>query len=336
MHALTPAERRHQRLHDGLTVLFGALLLTFIILIRTGALGFTWWSENLDHFVLPLAVLFLTVVLARLISKFLNNYFRALAGRLFTVDRTRYTLFAKLSTLLIYLLGTGVVIYLIPGLRNLSYSIFAGAGVLAIVIGFATQKTLGNLVSGVMIAIYQPYRIGDRVAVAGEYGVIEDITLRHTIINTWENKRVVIPNSKMDDEIIDNYTLEDPSILGWIDVGISYDSDIDLARRIMVEEVRAHPDFLERGVHTELLAQDESVRVRVTDFTENAVVLRLYFWAADQPTRFRMACDLRERIKKRFEKEGVEIPYAYHTIVYKKDLPKPRRVSSTRQRRNAS
>ncbi|RME31172.1 mechanosensitive ion channel family protein [Candidatus Woesearchaeota archaeon] len=316
-------EHRRQKRHDALIVFFGAILLTIVILIRTRTLTvLSWWTEDLDLFVLPLTTLFLTIVFARLVSKFLNNYFRAAAGHLFTVDRTRYALFTKLSTLLIYVLGAGVIIYLIPSLRSLSYSIFAGAGVLAIIIGFATQKTFGNLVSGVMIAVYQPYRIGDRVSVAGEYGVIEDITLRHTIINTWDNKRVVIPNSKMDEEVIDNYTLEDPRILGWIDIGISYDSDIDLARRIMREEAMAHPDFLDNRAETDLLAGDEPVRVRVVDFTDSAVMLRLYFWAADQPTRFKMGCDLRERIKKRFAKEGVEIPYPYRTIVYKKDLPK--------------
>lgn len=331
MHQLTPEERQARKRHDLLTILAGSILLTLIILIRVGTLdALPWWTPNLNLFVLPLVILFLTVVISRLVTKFLNNYFRSAAGHLFTVDRTRYALFTKLSTLLIYLLGAGVIIYLIPGLRSLSYSIFAGAGVLAIIIGFATQKTFGNLVSGVMIAVYQPYRIGDKVTVVGEYGTVEDITLRHTVINTWENKRVVIPNSKMDEEVIDNYTLEDARILGWLEFGISYDSDVDLARRIMREEAMHHPDFLDNRTETDLLAGDEPVRVRVTDFGDSAVVLRLYFWAADQPTRFRMGCELRERIKKRFDTEGVEIPFPYRTLVYKKDLDKPRKLSRKR------
>lgn len=329
MSDLTPRERRLRAIKDLWTVSFAAFLFTALVLVKANKLD---WLEyyvpfsDMEVYFYPLLVLFITVIIARIVSKVMSNYFRAAAGHLFHVDKTRYALFTKLAVVIIYLFGAGVCVYLIPGLRSLSLSLFAGAGVLAIVIGFATQKTLGNLVSGVMIAIYQPYRIGDKITLNNEYGTIEDITLRHTVINTWDNRRVIVPNSKMDEEVINNYTIEDPRVLGYLDFSISYDSDIDLARMIIRDEVLKHPDFIDNRTDTDMLAGEDPVKVRVIGFAESAITLRVYFWAADQPMNFRMGCELRESVKKRFDREGVEIPFPYRTIVEKRHLKKPKRV----------
>jgi small conductance mechanosensitive channel len=80
-----------------------------------------------------------------------------------------------------------------------------------------------------------------------------------------------------------------------------------------------------RDQQAEVLAEEEPTWVRVVGTGDSSVQLRLYFWAADQPTAFKMKTQLLERIKKRFDKEGVEIPYPYRTIVQKKELPKPKK-----------
>lgn len=315
------------------TITFSLLILALVILIGTGELD-RWASllpfENAHIYFYPLLVLFFTVIIARLMGIILHNYFARHTKHLKIVDQTRYALFGQLATLTIYLIGIAFAGSFIPSLRSLSVSLFASAGVLAIVLGFATQKTLGNLVSGMMIAIYQPYRINDRIKIGEEYGTVEDITLRHTVLKTWDNRRIIVPNSKMDDEVINNYTIKDERILDWFDIGISYDSDIDLARAIMLDEVRKHPSYLDARSSAEVLAEEEPTWVRVVDTAESSVNLRLYFWAQDQPTAWKMKTELRESIKKRFDKEGVEIPFPYHTIVYKHDLPKPRHTRASR------
>lgn len=311
------------------TILLAFLIIALIILISTGRLE-EWIGllpfKDARFYIYPLLILFFTVIIAKMVAIVLQKYFEQARGHLRIVDRTRFALFTKLTTLLIYIIGVGIALSVIPAMRNLSTSLFASAGVLAIIIGFATQKTLGNLVSGTMIAIYQPYRIGDKIRFGEEYGTIEDITLRHTVINTWDNRRVIIPNSKMDEEVINNFTIKDPKILGWLDIGISYDSDIDLARAIMKDEALQHPDFIDNRNEADLLAAEDPVKVRVVETGDFAVKMRLYYWAADQPTNFRIKCDLTESIKKRFDKEGIEIPFPYRTIVQKKDLPKPKRA----------
>jgi len=145
-----------------------------------------------------------------------------------------------------------------------------------------------------------------------EYGTIEDITLRHTAIRTWQNKRLIIPNSRISEETIINWTIGDLTVLWKVDFGISYDSDIDLARSIILDEINKHPDVMHE--------QDREAKVRVTELGDFAVNLRALFWAPDRPTAWGTGAEIRESVKKRFDREGVEIPFPYRTVVFKKDM----------------
>jgi small conductance mechanosensitive channel len=208
---------------------------------------------------------------------------------------------------------------LIPGLRALVGTLMAGAGITALVVGFAAKSTLANLVSGLSLAIYRPFRIGDRVTIEGEYGTVEDITLRHTIVRTWENKMLVIPNEKMDNLSVINYSIIDPRILCKVEMGVSYDTDIDLASRLILEEADKCPYRLKDA---------EDPRIRVISHGDFSIGLRVYIWVPDQDSAWQARFWMLENVKKRFDKEGVEIPFPYRTLVYKKDLPPPRTEKS--------
>ena len=241
------------------------------------------------------------------------------------IDPTRQRVLRKVTQVLIYVIGLGFVFYSIPELRAISVGMFAGVGVIGIVIGFAAQETLSNLVAGVSLAVFQPFRLGDRLRISGEYGIVEDITLRHTVVRTWENKRIVIPNHIISQEPIVNYSIGDDKILKYVDVSISYDSDIDLARRIIMDEVRKHKDVMDISTSKDISSPDIPV-VRVKELGDSGVTLRLLFWAQDQAVATRTGYELLESIKKRFDKEGVQIPFPHRTIVYKKDLPRTKHL----------
>ncbi|RLG14264.1 MAG: mechanosensitive ion channel family protein [Candidatus Nanohalarchaeota archaeon] len=247
------------------------------------------------------------------------------------IDPTRQRVLRKVIQVLIYIIGIVLVFYSIPELRAVSVGMFAGVGVIGIVVGFAAQETLANLVAGVSLAVFQPFRLGDRLRISKEYGIVEDITLRHTVIRTWENKRIVIPNHVISQDPIVNYSIGDDKILKYLDVSISYDSDIDLARRIMMSEVKKHPDVLDINTSKDISSSDIPV-VRMRKLTDSGVTLRLLFWAPDQSVATRTGYELLESIKKRFDKEGVEIPYPYLTIVYKKDLPKTKHLNEDKKK----
>ena len=252
-----------------------------------------------------------TVIVVRLINRALVVYFKFASEKL-KVDETTYTVVRRVIIVTIYVIGGVVVISLIPGLPDLVLGMAAGAGIAAIIIGFAAQRALSNVFSGISIAIFRPFRVGDVVEMENEYGTIEDITLRHTVIRTWQNKRLIIPNSRTSEETIINWTIGDLTVLWKVDFGISYDSDIDLARSIILDEINKHPDVMHE--------EDKEAKVRVTELGDFAVNLRALFWVPDRPTAWGTGAEIRESVKKRFDREGVEIPFPYRTVVFKKDM----------------
>jgi small conductance mechanosensitive channel len=228
------------------------------------------------------------------------------------VDQTVIRYILRIKNLVIFILAGMFYASLVPGLRALVGTAVAGAGITALVIGFAAKSTLANLISGLSLAVYRPFRIGDMVTIENEYGAIEDITLRHTVVRTWEHKRLIIPNEKLDSISLINYSIIDPRILCRIELSVSYDTDIDLARRLILDEALRCP-------HRDVEAEEPLVKV--ISHGDFSIGLRLYMWTANVGDSWSAKWWMLENVKKRFDREGVEIPFPYRTIVYKKDLP---------------
>ncbi len=288
--------------------------------------------NSIDRIVIILIIIFLTFIVSRVVAFLLNRSFKK-SSKIIKVDPTKYRFLKHTISALIYIIGISIAIYTIPSLRTLSVSIFAGAGVLAVIIGFASQQAFANIISGVFIVIFKPFRVGERVKLGPEtFGVVEDITLRHTVIRNFENKRLIIPNSVISNETIENWDSTDEKICKWVEFGISYGSDIDTAIKIIQEEALKHPNFLDNRTDKEKKEGADPIPVRVIGFGDSSVNLRAYVWSKDPGASFVLGCDLNKSVKERFDREGVEIPFPYRTVVYKKDLEAEERKAG-RQRR---
>ena len=140
---------------------------------------------------------------------------------------------------------------------------------------FASQAAFSNIVSGIFIVIFKPFRVSDIVRISNLYsGTIEDITLRHTVIRDFENKRLIIPNSVISTETIHNFNIVDEKICNFIIIGISYDSDVDLAMEIMREEATAHPNFIDNRTDEDKEKGTPAVVMRLVEFAESSVNIR--------------------------------------------------------------
>lgn len=267
---------------------------------------------------------FILIILATLVVGYIaNKLLTSLVQKStegMTKDPTNYKFIKHVILACIYLIGFAIAVYAIPNLRALAGSFLAGAGILAVAIGFAAQHALSNVISGVFIVIFKPFRINDRLAIQAYQGVVEDITLRHTVIRNFENRRIIIPNSVISNEIIVNSDFGDDKIVKWVEVSISYNSDIDTAKKIMEEEVLAHPLHLDARSPEDIALGIPEVPVRVLSLTDSSVNLRAWVWGKDAPDAFVLGCDLLESIKKRFDQEAnVEIPYPHRTIFVKSE-----------------
>ena len=273
-------------------------------------------DSNFINISIFLGILVATFVVAYLVNRFFLRLIRR-STEIMRNDPTNYLFLRHTISALIYITGFGIAIYMMPNLRALASSLLAGAGILAVAVGFASQHALSNIIGGVFIVLFKPFRINDRLEIKNLVGIVEDITLRHTIIRDFENKRIIIPNSIISEEVIVNANYGDDEICKWIDVGISYDSDIDKARAIMQEEVMKHALHIDHRTLEQLENGDPEVPVRVIALGDFSVTLRAWAWAKDSPDGFILSCDLFESIKKHFDAEGIEIPFPYRTVVFK-------------------
>jgi small conductance mechanosensitive channel len=313
---------------------------------------FSWFSSNFGNILFIILIGLLTTLVARNVNRFMESYLKRASSKLH-MDITSFRMFRHITVAIIYFVGIIIAIFSVPDLRSLSVALFTGAGIAGIVIGFAAQSTLSNIIAGISLAVFQPFRVGDRLNIMNEYGKVADLSLRHTVIITWDNRRLIIPNSVISNEAIINWTIEDPAVIWPIDVGISYDADIDKARRIMIEEARKHPNvmpphevmysilkpsliksdilkmgFLDSPVLNAIdpdFRERGQVKVNVTELGEYSVNLRMLVWFKDRSIAYSSGCEIREAIKKRFDKEDIEIPYPHRTIIYKTDSGKERK-----------
>jgi len=120
---------------------------------------------------------------------------------------TRYRVLRRTLMAAIVFVGILSALLVIPPVRTVACGVLASSAVIGLVIGFASQRTIGNVVAGVLIAVSQPLRLGDEVEVEGTRGVVEEIGLTYTWIRTWDNDRLVVPNEKLASDTIRNSTI---------------------------------------------------------------------------------------------------------------------------------
>ena len=286
----------------------------------TGSVIFDIVQNGSKKLIIAGIIILCTIIFQKIIIKLISNSFKK-SSKYLNVEETRYRFFKHFISALIYLVGFGFAIYSVPSLRTLSVSMFAGAGILAIIVGFASQQAFANMVSGIFIVIFKPFRVGDRITIGTDLrGIVEDINLRHTIIRNFENKRIIVPNSIISIEKIENASIGDEKICKFVEFGISYDSNIDKAMKIMQKEALKHPLHIDNRSPEDKKKKEPIVRVRVIGLGDHSVNLRLWVWTKDSADAFVLGCDLNKSIKEQFDKEGIEIPFPYRTIVYKKDI----------------
>lgn len=275
------------------------------------------WLFSIRYWIAVILIALFAFLLARILKRALKRYFKKVGSE--ELDhQTNFVFLANGINFIFFLAAIILIFYTIPPFRALGLTLFAGAGIFAAIIGFASQAAFSNIIGGIFIVIFKPYRVGDMIKVGNiEWGMVEDITLRHTVIRSFQNERYIIPNSTMSTENILNASIGESKNCMFIEMGISYDSDVDLAMKIMKAEASKHPSCRDFRTKEEIAAGKELVITRLIGFGDSSVNLRAYVWADDPISGFIMKTELFKSIKARFDAEGIEIPFPYRTIVYK-------------------
>ncbi len=220
----------------------------------------------------------------------------------------------------IYFIGIVFCLLAFPSLKGVAQTALGGAGVITLIAGFASQEALANIIGGIFIITFKPFKVGDLIKVTDTMvGRVRDITLRHTVIRNFENKMIVIPNAIINKEKLINYDMGELKCCERIEIGISFDSDIGLAKKIMQEECKNHPLILDNRTELEKQQGLPIVKTALIHLNDSSMTIRAWTWERNYSDSFQLKVDVLESIKKRFDKEGIEIPFPYRTIVMKKE-----------------
>jgi small conductance mechanosensitive channel len=263
-----------------------------------GVTALAWVNDNGLGWAIKLIVLILILMAFRTLSKLTRRWAERGLRNIQLSVLLRHMIVSTAANLVMFL---GILI----ALSQLGISLgplLAGLGVLGFIIGFALQDTLGNFASGMMILLYRPYDVGDVIDAGGVSGKVEDMTLVYTIILTFDNQTMVVPNSKIWGDVIKNVTSQTIRRVDLV-FGISYGDDIEKTERVLKEVVEAH----------ELTLDDPAPTIKVHTLGDSSVDFIVRPWVKS-PDYWNVYWDLTRAIKMRFDREGISIPFPQRDV----------------------
>lgn len=241
-----------------------------------------------------------TLIVGIWIAKRVDRYIIALSKNSQHLDETLCKFFGSLAR---YVILAFVAIAVLNRFGVETTSIVAMLGAAALAIGLALQGAMSNMAAGVMLMIFRPYKTGDFIDAAGRFGCVEEISLLTTVLGTFDNQQIILPNGKVwGDEIINHS--HHPVRGVDMHFGVAYDEDLDKARAVIMSVLDHHPHVLADPapfVEVETL-NDSSVDFLVRPFCEGA-------------NYFSLRYSIPEQIKKALDEAGIEIPFPHRKVI---------------------
>ncbi|MBN1684292.1 MAG: mechanosensitive ion channel [Gammaproteobacteria bacterium] len=219
---------------------------------------------------------------------------RILIEKKWRIDKTIDTIIAYITTFIFLIISL-----LVAGVNFEGLAIIAGA--LSVGIGFGLQNIVNNFVSGIILLLEKPIKPGDRIAIEGTEGFVKKISIRSTQIQALNLSNIIVPNAELISKNVINLSLRDDNSRINIIVGVAYDSNIELVKKVLMEVANAHPDVV-----TEDLSKQPSIYF--TAFEASSLRFELYCTIRDVNAKYRIISELNTAINKAFKENNIEIP----------------------------
>lgn len=222
-------------------------------------------------------------------------------GRVFKGQRIHMKFLRGFVKAIILVLGIVILGRQFETTKDIASILLQNTALLVAVLGFAAQQTLNDILGGFMLSWYKPFDIGSRIHVMSQNisGIVENITLRHTVIRCFDNNRIIIPNSIINKEILKNSDYEDSVIGNFMELTVSANSDVHRAISLLGEIIRSTP-----GVITN---EKYNPGILVKDLVKNGYVLKATVWAKTVDDNFAACSEVRIMIHERFREDGIEL-----------------------------
>jgi small conductance mechanosensitive channel len=214
-------------------------------------------------------------------------------------DPTGIRFLGQLARLIVYTFAFVCYTHVVPALQKLGTAWLASVGVVSVVVGLAAQSTLGNLIAGISLVLYRPFKIGDRLRVSlptgMETGIVESIDLGYTVLRTADNRRLIIPNNSMASQACVDLSLLPLRTPCDISIYVAAGADLDQARKILLDLAKGHPK----------IAQVDGCNI--TRVTTKGAILALLVSCEDPDAVPGVKSDLLRGAKKQFDAAGIKI-----------------------------
>lgn len=197
--------------------------------------------------------------------------------------QTQLRVLRRIAVFVVLTFGIIAVLMSIDGFRDFGTGLLASAGVASVVIGFAAQRTLSNLLAGFQVGFTQPIRLDDVVVVEGEWGRIEEITLTYVVVAIWDQRRLVLPISYFLETPFQNWTRKTAEILGTVFLRVDFTVDI-AALRVELKRLAEQSEYFDGRV----------CLLQVTDAGERSLELRALVSSEDSGSAWNLRCEIRE------------------------------------------
>ena len=221
----------------------------------------------------------------------------------------------QLVKVLIIIICAFHVVSILSPENSLSRLLLGSSALIVAVIGFASQPVIADLICGFLISINKPFEIGDRIIVDGyEPGIVEDITLRHTILTIYDGIRIIVPNSQLNSKVVYNTSYKKPNRGVHLQFSVSLDTNVPKAMDIIRDCVAASP--YTQGVVRHNIDED-SGPVYFLKFSESAIILETTLQLPPNISTYIATTDINVRVLNAFRQNNIEIPYNYLNIIDK-------------------
>lgn len=237
-----------------------------------------------------------------IVGRIIAGIAKKVIENIMTKNKVEQTLTSFVTSISYFAIMTFVIIAAIKNLGIQTASFVAVLGAAGLAIGLALQGSLSNFAAGVLMIIFKPLKVGDFVEAGGATGVVEEVGIFTTVIKTPDNKKIIVPNSKVTGDNILNYTANGTRRVDMV-AGVSYSDDIDKVRRVL----------------SDILAEDDRVlkepapMIGLLEMADSSVNFTVRPWVKAEDY-WDVFFDTQEKIKKRFDAEGISIPFPQQDV----------------------
>ncbi len=245
----------------------------------------------------------ITLWLMRMVTNFFEWYAETIAIRTeSSADDEFIPLIIRLTKIAI---GSIALIVMLKHFNQDVQSLVVSLGVGSLALALAAQETLSNMIAGFVIMTDRPFRVGDRIELSdGKVGDVYQVGLRSTKLMTFDNTLVIVPNSEIVKERVVNRSYPDPLIRVRIDVGVAYSSDVDKVKKVLIDIFKNHPQILD----------DPEPKAYFLNFGDSSLDFMVQGRVNSWKKQFATSDELRSQILKRFNEEGIEIPFPQNDV----------------------